>query len=95
MTAGVRSTALLFGRRTKPILSGFAALQLALLTASGAAAGMGPGYYVGVAAMGAHLARQIYAVDLDNGPHCSATFVSNKWAGALLFAGCVAGRTFA
>ena len=37
VTAGVKSTALLFADRTKPILGAFAASQLALLGVTGAA----------------------------------------------------------
>lgn len=46
----------------------------------------------GVAGLAAHLAWQIRSVDLEDGPDCMRKFVSNKWAGALLMAGCVGGR---
>lgn len=49
----------------------------------------------GVAAAAGHLAWQLQTVDLRNGPDCMAKFVSNKWLGGLVFAGCVAGRALA
>ncbi|KAI7844803.1 hypothetical protein COHA_001683 [Chlorella ohadii] len=90
--AGIRSTALTFGARTKTYCAGFGAASVALLAATGQAAGCGPAYYAGVAACAAHLAWQIGTVDLDNAADCNAKFVSNTWYGALLFAGILADR---
>lgn len=90
--AGIRSTALTFGPRTKPYCAGFGAGAAALAAAAGAAAGCGPAYYAGVAACAAHLAWQVGAVDLDNPADCQAKFVSNAWYGAALFAGILADR---
>jgi len=89
---GVKSTARLFGQRTKPVLSGFAAAQAGLLLAAGHAAGCGGVYQAAVAAGAVHQAWQIGAVDLDNGKQCMSMFVSNKWYGGILFAGIVADR---
>ncbi|GFH18363.1 uncharacterized protein HaLaN_15157 [Haematococcus lacustris] len=90
---GIRSTALALGDKgTRPVLTAFTALQVACLGAAGQAAMMGPAYYAGVGAMGLHLLHQVWTVDLNNGSDCSAKFVSNRVAGALLAAGCVAGR---
>ncbi|KAL4433055.1 hypothetical protein ABPG77_006482 [Micractinium sp. CCAP 211/92] len=90
--AGIRSTALTFGDRTKAYCSGFAAANVALLAVAGGAAACGPAYYAGVAAAGAHLAWQIGSVDLDDSADCAAKFRSNAWYGALLFAGILADR---
>ncbi|KAL6750859.1 mitochondrial 4-hydroxybenzoate polyprenyltransferase [Haematococcus lacustris] len=90
---GIRSTALALGDKgTRPALTAFTALQVACLSAAGQAAMMGPAYYAGVGAMGLHLLHQVWTVDLNNGSDCSAKFVSNRVTGALLAAGCVAGR---
>ena len=35
----------------------------------------------------AHLAWQIYTVDINNRQDCMNKFVSNKWFGALIFSG--------
>ncbi|GLC41244.1 Palmitoyl-protein thioesterase 1 [Pleodorina starrii] len=92
VAAGVKSTALLFGERSKAWFAGFGAATVACLLAAGGAAGVGVPYYVGVGAMAGHLAWQVTTVDLSNGPDCMAKFVSNKWAGGLLLAGIVADR---
>jgi hypothetical protein len=43
----------------------------------------------------ASCSAQVATVDLDNGPDCSAKFVSNKLAGGLLFGGILADRLLA
>ena len=88
--AGVKSTALLFAGNTRPILSGFAGLAGAGLAASGVAAGCGAPFFVSAAAAGGHLLWQVWTVDLDSREDCSAKFASNKWYGALVYAGIVA-----
>eukprot|EP00951_Prasinocladus_malaysianus_P012347 scaffold92050_cov42-Prasinocladus_malaysianus.AAC.1 len=92
VTAGVKSTALLFADNTKAWLSGFAAFSTASLLACGVAAGAGVPYFAGVGGVAAHYAWQIGTVDLDNGRDCAAKFVSNKWLGAILGAGIVADK---
>lgn len=90
---GVRSTALLLGARgTRAAGAAFAAAQTGLLCAAGAAAGAGPAFFAGVAAGAAHQVWQLSSVDLDNPADCMAKFVSNKWYGAAVYAGAVAGR---
>src|ERR1700726_4916189 len=53
---GVKSTALLFGRRTKPMLALFYALAVVLIGAAGVAAGGGIAFALGLLAFAAHLA---------------------------------------
>jgi 4-hydroxybenzoate polyprenyltransferase len=67
-------------------------VQGGLLCLAGVDAEMGWPYYAGVLAFGCHMLRQINTVDLDNGRDCMDKFVSNKYAGALLMAGCLGGR---
>ncbi|KAF8060498.1 histidine--tRNA ligase [Scenedesmus sp. PABB004] len=95
VAVGVKSTALLFGDRTKAWAAGFATAQAAALTAAGAAAGCGPALFAAVAAGAAHQAWQVWTVDLDDGPDCNAKFVSNAWYGAIIYAGLVADRLLA
>ena len=92
---GVKSTALLFGDRTRTWATGFAVLQNLGLITAGSAAGLGMPYYAAVAASAAHQAWQISAVDLNNGTDCMAKFVSNKWYGGILYVGIVADRFLA
>jgi 4-hydroxybenzoate polyprenyltransferase len=45
----------------------------------------------GLVAAGAHMARQIYVLDIDNPAQCLRLFHSNKVVGWLIFLGLVAG----
>ncbi len=89
---GVKSTALKFGARTKAWLAGFAAASVLLLAASVQLGGAGWPALTAVALVGAHLAWQIGAVDLDDPADCLAKFRANRWIGWLLLAGILAGR---
>jgi 4-hydroxybenzoate polyprenyltransferase len=84
---GVRSTALLFGERTKPMLAVFYALAAALIAAAGCTAGAGPVFWIGLAAFAAHLAWQIRRLDIADPDVCLAVFKSDRDAGLILFAG--------
>lgn len=92
---GVKSTALLFGDKTKTWAAGFAVTQALGMVLAGQAAGCALPYFAGVAAGSAHVAWQISSVDLHDGPDCMAKFVSNKWYGALIYAGIVLDRLLA
>jgi 4-hydroxybenzoate polyprenyltransferase len=87
---GVKSTALLFLERTKPMLALFYGLAVALIGAAGFAAGGGFVFALGLAAFAAHLAWQIHRVDIANPDICLAVFKSNRDAGLILFAGLLA-----
>lgn len=89
---GIKSTALLFGEKTKPILAGFGAASVGLIGAAGYSAGLSWPFYAGTAAAGAHLARQIVSADLDDPRGLFRIFKSNQEFGALVFASIVAGH---
>jgi 4-hydroxybenzoate polyprenyltransferase len=90
MTVGVRSTALLLGvRGTRTAGAAFAAAQAALLCAAGSAAGVGPAFYAGVMAGAAHQTWQLSTAKLNDPADCMAKFVSNKWYGAMIYAGII------
>ena len=93
--AGVRSTALTLGARTKPALAAFAAAQAGCLLVAGAAAGAGGAFAAAVAAGAAHQGWQIVSTDLDDRSDCMAKFVSNKWYGGIIYAGILADRLLA
>ena len=89
LALGLGSTALRFGDRTKLWLAGLGTSSVALLYASGVAAGLSvadagaafgfsPFFWVSVAGGGAHLAWQAATVRLNSGPDCLAKFVSNR-----------------
>jgi 4-hydroxybenzoate polyprenyltransferase len=86
---GIKSTALLFRERTKPILAAFYALAVALLALAGWSAGAGVVFSLGLLAFAAHLSWQIRRLDIDDPVNCLVVFKSNRDAGLILFAGLV------
>jgi 4-hydroxybenzoate polyprenyltransferase len=87
---GIKSTALLFGARTRPALMVFYAMAVALIGgALWLAAARWPAW-IGLAAFAAHLAWQIARLDISDPALCLRVFKSNRDAGLLLFAGLLA-----
>jgi len=86
---GLKSTAILFGARTKPMLAVFYAAAVILIGIAGFAAGGGAIFGVGLFAFAAHLAWQIVRLDIDDPELCLMLFKSNRDAGLILFAGFV------
>jgi 4-hydroxybenzoate polyprenyltransferase len=86
---GIKSTALLFRERTKPMLALFYALAVALIALAGWSAGAGLVFALGLLAFAAHLAWQIARLDVDDPINCLMVFKSNRDAGLILFAGLV------
>jgi 4-hydroxybenzoate polyprenyltransferase len=83
---GIKSTALLFGARTKPMLALFYGLAVVLLAAAGFTAGGGVVFALGLCAFAAHLAWQIVRLDTADPDNCLAVFKSDRDAGLILFA---------
>jgi 4-hydroxybenzoate polyprenyltransferase len=86
---GIKSTALLFRERTKPMLASFYALAVGLIALAGWSAGAGLVFALGLLAFAAHLAWQIARLDVDDPINCLMVFKSNRDAGLILFAGLV------
>jgi 4-hydroxybenzoate polyprenyltransferase len=86
---GIKSTALLFRERTKPMLALFYALAVALIALAGFSAGAGLIFALGLLAFALHLAWQITRLDVEDPVNCLAVFKSNRDAGLILFAGLV------
>ena len=84
---GIKSTALLFGERTKPMLSLFYGLAVLLIGAAGYSAGAGVVFAVGLLAFAGHLAWQVVRLDINDPDRCLALFKSDRDAGLILFAG--------
>jgi 4-hydroxybenzoate polyprenyltransferase len=84
---GIKSTALLFGDGTKPILSLFYALAVILIGIAGFLAGAGPVFAIGLLAFAAHLAWQVVRLDIGDPDRCLALFKSDRDAGLILLAG--------
>ena len=87
---GVKSTALLFGNNTKPMLALFYGLAVALIGLAGHLAGGGIVFALGLAAFAAHLVWQIWRIDIDDPDLCLKIFKSDRDAGLILFAGLLA-----
>ena len=84
---GIKSTALLFGERTKPMLALFYGLAVILIGAAGFTAHAGIIFTLGLAAFTAHLCWQIARLDISDPDNCLMLFKSDRDAGLILFAG--------
>jgi 4-hydroxybenzoate polyprenyltransferase len=87
---GIKSTALLFGARTRPALMGFYGLAVALIGLALALGGARWPAWIGLAAFAGHLAWQIGRLEIGDPGLCLRIFKSNRDAGLLLFAGLLA-----
>jgi 4-hydroxybenzoate polyprenyltransferase len=81
---GVKSTALLFGARTRPA---FYASAVGLIGVALTLAGAGLPAWIGLAAFAAHLIWQVKRLQINDPALCLRIFRSNRDAGLLLFAG--------
>jgi 4-hydroxybenzoate polyprenyltransferase len=87
---GIKSTALLFGARTRPALMVFYGLAVALIGLALALAGAGWMAWIGLASFAVHLVWQIRLLEIGDPALCLKIFKSNRDAGLLLFAGLLA-----
>jgi 4-hydroxybenzoate polyprenyltransferase len=86
---GIKSTAILFDARTKPMLALFFTLAVVLIGLAGWLAGAGLIFALGLAAFAAHLAWQVRRLDIVDPALCLRLFKSNRDAGLILFAGMI------
>jgi 4-hydroxybenzoate polyprenyltransferase len=84
---GIKSTALLFGARTRPALAVFYTLAVILIGVALVLAGVRWPAWIGLIAFAAHLVWQIRRLDISDPALCLRIFKSNRDAGLLLFAG--------
>ena len=88
---GIKSTALLFGERTKPMLAAFYGGAVVLIAAAGFLAQFsvhgGFVFAATLALFAAHLAWQTARLDIASPDNCLTVFKSNRDAGLILFAG--------
>ncbi len=82
---GLKSTALLFGPNTKPMLALFSAAAVILIGAAGYAAHARVVFAIGLLAFAAHLVWQIVRIAIDDPDSCLRIFRSNRDAGLILF----------
>lgn len=91
---GVKSTALYFGQQTKLWLSGFGVVAITSLIVAGHNGDLGWIFHSSLLGAAAHLYWQISTVDLQSRADCNLKFVSNKWFGAIVFAGIASAKLF-
>jgi len=84
---GIRSTALLFGAHTRPILSALSLSTITLITYAGYLNAHGSSFYMGVGLATAQLARVLYQTNFDSRPSCWKGFVGCGWAGFWIWMG--------
>ncbi|OCH90722.1 4-hydroxybenzoate polyprenyl transferase [Obba rivulosa] len=87
---GVRSTALLFGEYTRPILSGLSATSISLITYAGYLNGQGLPFYVGTGLAAIQLARVLARTDFNDRSSCWEGFVGCGWSGFWIWIGALA-----
>jgi 4-hydroxybenzoate polyprenyltransferase len=92
---GIKSTALLFGARTRPALAIFYGLAVALIGVALHLADARWPAWIGLVAFAAHLAWQVVRIDIRDSRLCLRIFKSNRDAGLLLFAGLLASALLA
>jgi len=86
---GIKSTALLFGENTRPMLAVFYTLAVALMAFAGWGAGAGIVFSIGLVAFAAQLSWQISRFRTGDPDLCLRLFKSNRDAGLILFAAMV------
>lgn len=89
---GVRSTARLFARSTRPFLAACYAATVALLAAAGAMAGLHVLFYVALVAPALLLVRQVGRIDIDDPALCLRLFHANREVGLLVAVAILVGR---
>lgn len=88
---GVRSTARLFGERTKPWLSAFYGAAWLLWLSAGLTTGLGVGFFAVLGLVAAHLAWQVLHLDINDSTNCLATFKSNRDLGLIMLGAILSG----
>ena len=86
---GVKSTAILFGKRVREITAGLQMVILGLLLWIGAVQQLAWPYYLGLAVAAALAAYQQRLIFHFHKPDCFKAFLNNNWFGLAVFAGLV------
>ncbi|MGH7107556.1 MAG: 4-hydroxybenzoate octaprenyltransferase [Acetobacteraceae bacterium] len=78
---GVKSTARLFGRQTRPFLAACYAVTIVLLAIAGVLAGLSAWYLAALVLPAALLTRQVVTIEIDDPARCLALFKANREVG--------------
>ena len=87
LAVGIKSTAILFGRRDVPITAILMLLMVAMLAAIGLAWALRWPWYTAVLIAAVLFARQLATIRGRDRDACFRAFLNNNWVGAALFAG--------
>jgi len=90
INVGIRSTALLFGEKTRPILTGLSLSSISLISYAGYLNSHGEPFYMGVGLAAAQLARILYRTEFNVRASCWKGFVGCGWAGFWIWMGALA-----
>jgi 4-hydroxybenzoate polyprenyltransferase len=90
--AGIRSTALRFGERTRPFLLACYAAMLLFLLLAGWSAGLGPWFWPALLGPAVLLLRQLRRLDIHDPALCLALFHGNREVGLLVALALLLGR---
>ncbi len=92
VAAGVKSSALALGGRTRPFLWAVYGGAVALWALAGALAPLGPLFHAGLALAAGHFVWQIRSLDIDDPANCLRLFRSNIGFGWIVFAAIIVGQ---
>ncbi|KII95320.1 hypothetical protein PLICRDRAFT_210192 [Plicaturopsis crispa FD-325 SS-3] len=90
VNVGIKSTALLFGENTRPILSALSTSTISLITYAGYMNGHGALFYSGVGLAAIQLARILRRTDFDDRASCWKGFVECGYSGFFVWMGALA-----
>ncbi|MGW3562661.1 4-hydroxybenzoate octaprenyltransferase [Streptomyces sp. NPDC000941] len=90
--AGVRSAAVLLGRRSRVLVGGVYAGCVVLLAWFGVVAGLGPLYWPGLCVVAGQLGWQVWRADPADVGACGRAFGTNPLCGLLILVTVLAGR---
>ena len=84
---GIRSTALLFGERTRSVLTAFSASSMGCIALAGYLNAQGAPFFIGTGLAAAQLARIIQRTDFDDRESCGKGFVACRFVGFWIWMG--------
>jgi 4-hydroxybenzoate polyprenyltransferase len=87
LAVGIKSTAILFGRRDVLVIALLMTVMLALLAAIGWRLALSWPWYAAVAASSVLFVRQLFFIRLRQPADCFRAFLNNNWVGCSLFVG--------
>ena len=87
LAVGIKSTAILFGRKDIPVIAVLMALMLLLLAAVGWQLSLGWPWYAALGVTATLFGRQLYLIRNRGRAECFRAFLNNNWVGVSLFVG--------